>query len=113
MSRTLSAVGFLGPGMDRMYHALTGPCNPYLPDGRLTARAARPGQPNQRRRSSAMKSKFVMMIALAAVLAMASSIAIGKEKTMVISPDQLTWKDMGIPGVKSAVVTGDMTKGPS
>jgi len=53
------------------------------------------------------------MMALAAVLAMTSSVVIGKEKTMVIAPDQLTWKDMGIPGVKSAVVTGDMAKGPS
>ena len=60
-----------------------------------------------------MKSKLMVMMALAAVLAMASSVVIGKEKTMVIAQDQLTWKDMGIPGVKSAVVTGDMAKGPS
>jgi mannose-6-phosphate isomerase-like protein (cupin superfamily) len=60
-----------------------------------------------------MKSKLMAMMALAAVIAMASSVAIGAEKTMVISHDQLTWKDMGIPGVQSAVVTGDMAKGPS
>jgi len=60
-----------------------------------------------------MKSKLMVMMALAAVLAMASSVVIGKEKTMVIGNESLTWKDMGIPGVQSAVVTGDMTKGPS
>ncbi|HET6462973.1 MAG TPA: cupin domain-containing protein, partial [Candidatus Krumholzibacteria bacterium] len=60
-----------------------------------------------------MKAKLMVMMVLAAVIAMASSFAIGKEKTMVIAQDQLTWKDMGIPGVQSAVVTGDMAKGPS
>lgn len=60
-----------------------------------------------------MKTKLMVMMALATVLAMASSVVIGKEKTMVIAQDQLTWKDMGIPGVKSAAVTGDMAKGPS
>lgn len=60
-----------------------------------------------------MKSKLMAMMALAAVIAMASSVAIGAEKTMVVAQDQLTWKDMGIPGVQSAVVSGDMAKGPS
>ena len=60
-----------------------------------------------------MKSKLMAMVILAAAIAMASSVVIGAEKTMVIAQDQLTWKDMGIPGIKSAVVTGDMAKGPS
>lgn len=60
-----------------------------------------------------MKSKLMAMMVLAAVIAMATSVAIGAEKTMVIAQDQLTWKDMGIPGVKAAVLTGDMAKGPS
>ena len=59
-----------------------------------------------------MKSKL-MVLALVAALAAFASTAIGAEKTMVVTPDQLTWKDMGIPGVMSAQVTGDMTKGPS
>jgi mannose-6-phosphate isomerase-like protein (cupin superfamily) len=53
------------------------------------------------------------MMVLAAALAVFASTAIGAEKTMVIAKESLVWKDMGIPGVKAAQVTGDMTKGPS
>jgi quercetin dioxygenase-like cupin family protein len=60
-----------------------------------------------------MKSKLIAMLALAAALAAFASTVIGAEKTMVIAKETLTWKDMGIPGVKAAQVTGDMTKGPS
>jgi mannose-6-phosphate isomerase-like protein (cupin superfamily) len=60
-----------------------------------------------------MKTKLMASIALAAALAVFATTVIGAEKTMVIAKDTLTWKDMGIPGVQSAVVTGDMAKGPS
>jgi mannose-6-phosphate isomerase-like protein (cupin superfamily) len=59
-----------------------------------------------------MKTKLMVMIALMAALMVASA-AIGGEKTMVVSKADLVWKDMGIPGVQAATVTGDMTKGPS
>ena len=59
-----------------------------------------------------MKTKLMVMIALMAAL-MVASVAIGGEKTMVVPSANLVWKDMGIPGVQAAVVTGDMAKGPS
>ena len=59
-----------------------------------------------------MKSKL-MVLALVAALAAFASTAIGAEKTMVVPQETLTWKDMGVPGVQAAQVTGDMTKGPS
>jgi mannose-6-phosphate isomerase-like protein (cupin superfamily) len=65
------------------------------------------------KKEHAMKSKLIAMIALAAALAAFSTSVIGAEKTMVVPQETLTWKDMGIPGIVSAQVTGDMTKGPS
>jgi mannose-6-phosphate isomerase-like protein (cupin superfamily) len=59
-----------------------------------------------------MKSKLLMMILLVAAMAAVASSAIGGEKTMLVPKADLVWKDMGIPGIKSAVVTGDMAKGP-
>jgi mannose-6-phosphate isomerase-like protein (cupin superfamily) len=60
-----------------------------------------------------MKTKLMVMMALAAAVAMVYSVAIGGEKTMVVSKADLAWKDMSIPGVQAATVTGDMAKGPS
>lgn len=61
-----------------------------------------------------MKMKHVMILVVtAAVVAAASVVAIGGEKTMVVSKADLKWKDMGIPGVAAAPVSGDMEKGAS
>ena len=61
-----------------------------------------------------MKMKHVMIMAVAAALiAAASVLAIAAEKTMVLPKAELVWKDMGIPGIQAAVVSGDMEKGPS
>jgi len=59
-----------------------------------------------------MKLKPMVMIALVAVIAMATSVAIGAEKTMLVPKANLVWKDMGVPGVMAAPVMGDMAKGP-
>ena len=61
-----------------------------------------------------MKMKHVMIMALSAgVIAAASVLAIAGDKTVVVPKAELKWKDMGIPGVAAAVVSGDMEKGPS
>jgi len=59
-----------------------------------------------------MKSKSMWVLVVTGVLAMAS-VALGGEKTLVVPRADLVWKDMGIPGVVAAQVTGDMAKGPS
>jgi len=61
-----------------------------------------------------MKLKYVMIMAIsAAAIAAASILAIGAGKSMVVAKADLKWKDMGIPGVASAPVSGDMEKGAS
>lgn len=60
-----------------------------------------------------MRSRRMVIIVLMTVCAVASSAVLAGEKTMVIASADLVWKDMGIPGVRAATVTGDMTKGPS
>ena len=61
-----------------------------------------------------MKLKHVMiMVTTAAVIAAASVLAFAGEATMVTPNADLKWKDLGIPGVAAAVVSGDMEKGPS
>ena len=57
--------------------------------------------------------KTLIMALSAALMVAASAMAIGKEKTVVVPKGELKWKDMGIPGVAAAPVSGDMDKGPS
>lgn len=57
--------------------------------------------------------KSLIMVLSAAFIVAASAMAIGKDKTVVIAKGELKWKDMGIPGVAAAPVSGDMEKGPS
>jgi mannose-6-phosphate isomerase-like protein (cupin superfamily) len=65
-----------------------------------------------------MKAKIISVVAIsaAALVAAASLPALGAGEsggaTMTAASD-LQWKDMGIPGVASATVSGDMEKGPS
>lgn len=47
------------------------------------------------------------------VLAVPGPILAGKGAAVVKPQSELTWKNMGVPGVSSAVVDGDMAKGPS
>jgi mannose-6-phosphate isomerase-like protein (cupin superfamily) len=61
-----------------------------------------------------MQLKHVRIMALvAALIAAASMLAIGAGKAVVVTKAELKWKDMGIPGVASAPVSGDMEKGAS
>ena len=61
-----------------------------------------------------MNKKHLMIVAVtAAVITAASVAAIAGEKTMVVPKAELKWKDLGIPGVAAAPVSGDMEKGPS
>jgi len=65
-----------------------------------------------------MKSKLFTILAFSAVALVAAAAvpvfgdgAMGK--TTVMTTSDLKWKDMGIPGVVAAPVSGDMDKGPS
>jgi glyoxylate utilization-related uncharacterized protein len=61
-----------------------------------------------------MKLKHVTIMAFAAALiATASVAAISVGKSVVVAKADLKWKDMGIPGVAAAPVSGDMQKGAS
>ncbi len=57
-----------------------------------------------------MKSKLfaILVIALAAI-----ATAPVHGASTVVTPAALEWKDLGIPGVVAAPVSGDMDKGPS
>ena len=59
-----------------------------------------------------LKHGMIMAIS-AAVIAAAAGVAIGAGKTEVVAKADLKWKDMGIPGVAAAPVSGDMEKGAS
>jgi mannose-6-phosphate isomerase-like protein (cupin superfamily) len=59
-----------------------------------------------------MKLKHVMSMAMsAALLAAVSGLAIGAGKAVVVAKADLQWKEMGIPGLAAAAVSGDMEKG--
>jgi quercetin dioxygenase-like cupin family protein len=63
---------------------------------------------------SRMKMKHVMVMAvIAALMASASALMAGAGKSAVVAKSDLKWKDMGIPGVAAACVSGDMEKGAS
>ena len=61
-----------------------------------------------------MKMRYFSIGAIAACLiATAAVIVMASGKSAVIAKADLKWKDMGIPGVVAAPVSGDMEKGPS
>ena len=61
-----------------------------------------------------MKFKHVTIVAIStALIAGASVLAIAAEETMVVAKADLKWKEMGVPGLAAAQVSGDMTKGAS
>jgi len=61
-----------------------------------------------------MKRNLAAIVATVVVLAMLGAVvAIGGGEHAVMKPKgELVWKDMGVPGVSSACVSGDMAKGP-
>lgn len=59
-----------------------------------------------------MKHLTIMAIS-AALFASASVVAIGAGKSVVVAKADLKWKNLGIPGVAAAPVSGDMEKGAS
>jgi mannose-6-phosphate isomerase-like protein (cupin superfamily) len=61
-----------------------------------------------------MQLKHVRIMAFAvALIATAPVLAVGAGKLVVVPKAELKWKDMGIPGVAAAPVSGDMEKGAS
>jgi glyoxylate utilization-related uncharacterized protein len=61
-----------------------------------------------------MQLQHVRIMALAAALmAAAAVLASGAGKLVVVTKAELKWKDMGVPGVAAAPVSGDMEKGAS
>jgi mannose-6-phosphate isomerase-like protein (cupin superfamily) len=61
-----------------------------------------------------MKSKRIMLGVLSAAVIAASAVTtMGAGKSVVVPKGELKWKDMGIPGVAAAPVSGDMEKGSS
>ena len=61
-----------------------------------------------------MKSKHIVIMSLAtALITAASAMVIGGGKTVVMTTTDLKWKDMGIPGVVAAPVSGELDKGSS
>ena len=61
-----------------------------------------------------MKLKHVMFVAISATLiAGASMMALAAGDSVVVAKADLKWKEMGIPGLAAAPVSGDMTKGAS
>ena len=61
-----------------------------------------------------MNLKSIIILCASAVLIAATSVQVaGGSKTAVVAKGDLQWKDLGIPGVQAATVSGDMAKGPS
>ncbi len=61
-----------------------------------------------------MKRKHIMISAVsAALIAGASMQAVAADGSLVVATADLKWKEMGVPGVAAAPVSGDMTKGAS
>jgi mannose-6-phosphate isomerase-like protein (cupin superfamily) len=60
-----------------------------------------------------MNSKNVMTMVTAAWVAVMAGPVMGAGKAEVVAKESLQWKDMGVPGLMAAPVSGDMEKGPS
>lgn len=58
-------------------------------------------------------NRKIVVIALAMTVVLAALAIGGGEKVVVTPQAALQWKDAGIPGVSTAAVSGDMTKGAS
>lgn len=60
-----------------------------------------------------MNIKHLGLAAISTALIAAASALASSGHGMVMAQSDLHWKDMGIPGVVAAPVSGDMSKGPS
>lgn len=61
-----------------------------------------------------MKLKHVTAVAISATLiAGASMLALAADNSVVVAKTELKWKELGVPGLAAAQVSGDMTKGAS
>lgn len=61
-----------------------------------------------------MKGMGVWMLMLsAALVAAAAELTAGSGKAVVMAKADLQWKELGVPGLAAAPVSGDMEKGPS
>lgn len=60
-----------------------------------------------------MQTKSVRALAVSAALIAAAASSAATAEAVVVTPAELKWKDMGVPGLVAAPVSGDMAKGPS
>jgi quercetin dioxygenase-like cupin family protein len=61
-----------------------------------------------------MRLKHVAIAAIStALIAGTSILAVAAQDTVVVAKSDLQWKEMGVPGLAAAQVSGDMTKGAS
>ena len=61
-----------------------------------------------------MKGMGVLVLTLAVVMvAAAAELNSGSGQVVAVPQAELKWKNMGVPGLDAAVVSGDMEKGPS
>jgi len=69
----------------------------------------------RKKEEDTMKLKHFMVMAVLAALMVGTPVlpAIGEGKSVIVTKGDLTWKDMGAPGVAAAPVSGDMEKGAS
>jgi mannose-6-phosphate isomerase-like protein (cupin superfamily) len=68
----------------------------------------------RKKEDDTMKVKHVIIMTISvALIAAASVLTMAAGKAVVVAKADLKWKDMGIPGVAAAPVSGDMEKGAS
>lgn len=60
-----------------------------------------------------MNTKSVRTLAASAALIAAACSFAASAESVVVTPADLKWKDMGVPGLVAAAVSGDMDKGSS
>lgn len=62
-----------------------------------------------------MKLKHLVIAAISTTLMAGASIAVlaADNPTVVVPNGELKWKELGVPGLAAAPVSGDMAKGPS
>ena len=63
--------------------------------------------------SKRLRIAAISAMAIVAALSVPLFGGAAAEKSAVMAASELKWKDMGIPGVVAAPVSGDMEKGPS
>jgi mannose-6-phosphate isomerase-like protein (cupin superfamily) len=60
-----------------------------------------------------MNLKRVVTMAISFAVIVASALAMAEGKSVVVAKGDLKWKNMGVPGVEAAQVSGDMQKDAS